>query len=249
MTNNIAKLATAPSSTVSDKYVFLSTEQAHSVLADFGFYESRYKQSRGTGDSAGFQKHVSIFERATDEDEDGRFNLMLLNSHNGTSALRLEAGYFRILCENQLGSGDVGVRVSHRGSALDRFAEAIPLVLMQMESFKETKQLLRDKTMSHDAVFELAEFALMLRGVKREDLRVFMQVRNQQNMATSRRFGDRGDSAWHRFNVIQENMVKGCRVYMSNNKYQKLRPLTSAEKLLDFNNQLTAKTLELIRAA
>ena len=245
MTNNIAKLASSASPTVSDKSVFLSTEQAHSVLADFGFFESRYKQSKGSG----YQKHVSIFERDSDGDEDGRFNLMLLNSHNGTSALRLEAGYFRILCENQLGSGDVGVRVSHRGSALDRFAESIPLVLQQMESFKETKQLLRDKTMSHDAVFELAEFALMLRGVNGEDLREFLQVRNLQNMATSRRFGDRGDSAWHRFNVIQENMVKGCRVYMANNKYQKLRPLTSAEKLLDFNNQLTAKTLELIRAA
>ena len=244
MTNNIAKLATAPSSTVSDKYVFLSTEQAHSVLADFGFFESRYKQGKGSG----YQKHVSIFERATDTDEDGRFNLMLLNSHNGTSALRLEAGYFRILCENQLGSGDVGVRVSHRGNALDRFAQAIPLVLMQMESFKETKQLLRDKVLSHDAVFELAEFALMLRGVKQDELREFLKVRNQQNMATSRRFKDRGDSAWHRFNVIQENMVKGCRVF-HNDKYQKLRPLTSAEKLLDFNNQLTAKTLELVRAA
>ena len=243
--NTLAKLATAPASTVSDKYVFLSTEQAHSVLADFGFYESRYKQSKGSG----YQKHVSIFERSSDTDEDGRFNLMLLNSHNGTSALRLEAGYFRILCENQLGSGDVGVRVSHRGSALDRFAESIPLVLQQMQAFKETKQLLRDKVLSHDAVFELAEFALMLRGVNGEDLREFLHVRNLQNMATSRRFGDRGDSAWHRFNTVQENMVKGCRVYMSNNKYQKLRPLTSAEKLLDFNNQLTAKTLELVRAA
>ena len=241
----LAKLATAPASTVSDKYVFLSTEQAHSVLADFGFYESRYKQSKGSG----YQKHVSIFERNSDGDEDGRFNLMLLNSHNGTSALRLEAGYFRILCENQLGSGDVGVRVSHRGSALDRFAESIPLVLQQMESFKETKQLLRDKTMSHDAVFELAQFALMLRGVKQDELQEFYQVRNQQNMATSRRFKDRGDSAWHRFNVIQENMVKGCRVFQTNDKFQKLRPLTNAERLIDFNNQLTAKTLELIRAA
>jgi hypothetical protein len=245
----LAKLATAPASTVSDKYVFLSTEQAHSVLADFGFYESRYKQSRGTGDSAGFQKHVSIFERETDTDEDGRFNLMLLNSHNGTSALRLEAGYFRLLCENQLGSGDVGVRVSHRGSALDRFAEAVPLVLMQMESFKETKQLLRDKTLNTEAMLELAQFALMLRGVKQEELREFFQVRNQQNMLTRRRFGDSGQSAWHRFNVIQENMVKGCRVFQTNDKFQKLRPLTNAERLIDLNNQLTAKTLELVRAA
>jgi hypothetical protein len=243
----LAKLATTPDlNRVSENYVFLSTEQAHGVLADFGFTESRYKQSRGEG----FQKHVSIFERDSDGDEDGRFNLMLLNSHNGTSALRLEAGYFRILCENQLGSGDVGVRVSHRGSALDRFAESIPLVLQQMESFKETKQLLRDKTLNGEAVFELAQFALMLRGVKQDELREFYQVRNWQNMATSRRFKDRGDSAWHRFNVIQENMVKGCYIFATNDKNQKkLRPLTSAEKLLDLNNQLTTKTLELVRAA
>ena len=245
----LAKLATNAAPTVTDKYVFLSTEQAHSVLADFGFTESRYRQSKGTGENAGYQRHVSIFERETDTDEDGRFNLMLLNSHNGSSALRLEAGYFRLLCENQLGSGDVGVRVSHRGSALDRFAEAVPLVLQQMESFKETKQLLRDKTLNTEAMLELAQFALMLRGVKQEELREFFQVRNQQNMLTRRRFGDFGQSAWNVFNKVQENMVKGCRVFQTNDKFRKLKPLTNAERLIDLNNQLTAKTLELVRAA
>ena len=71
----------------------------------------------------------SMFSRTADCDEDGWFNLLLLNSHNGSSSIRLEAGYFRILCENQLGSGDVGTRIIHRGDAVAKFEQAVPLVL------------------------------------------------------------------------------------------------------------------------
>ena len=245
MTTTLAKLTTEPAPTVSPNYVFLSTAQAHAVLADFGFFESRYKQGKGTG----YQKHVSIFERETDSDEDGRFNLMLLNSHNGTSSLRLEAGYFRVLCENQLVHGKVGVRIQHRGQALDRFAEAIPFVLQQMQAFKETKTLLRDKVMDDDARFELANFALQIRGVNTDGLDELSTLRNQQNILTSRRSQDRGPSAWHRFNVVQENIIKGgVRLYQGEN-YRMLRPITAAERLLDINQRLTEKAVELARAA
>ena len=245
MTTTLAKLTTEPAPTVSPNYVFLSTAQAHAVLADFGFFESRYKQGKGTG----YQKHVSIFERETDSDEDGRFNLMLLNSHNGTSSLRLEAGYFRVLCENQLVHGKVGVRIQHRGQALDRFAEAIPFVLQQMQAFKETKTLLRDKVMDDDARFELANFALQIRGVNTDGLDELSTLRNQQNILTSRRSQDRGPSAWHRFNVVQENIIKGgVRLYQGEH-YRMLRPITAAERLLDINQRLTEKAVELARSA
>jgi hypothetical protein len=245
MTPTLAKLQTQPSPIVGPNYVFLSTAQAHAVLADFGFLESRYKQGKGTG----YQKHVSIFERETDSDEDGRFNLMLLNSHNGTSSLRLEAGYFRILCENQLVHGKVGVRIPHRGQALDRFAEAIPLVLQQMQAFKETKALLRDKVLDGEAQLALADYALQVRGVVGFDSDDHSFMRNLQNVLTSRRSADRGPSAWHRFNVVQENIIKGgVRLYQGEN-YRMLRPITAAERLLDVNQRLTQKAVELARAA
>lgn len=242
----LAKNQTQPSPIVSSNYVFLSTAQAHAVLADFGFFESRYKQGKGTG----FQKHLSIFEReSADTDEDGRFNLMLLNSHNGTSSLRLEAGYFRILCENQLVHGKAGVRIAHRGQALDRFAEAIPLVLQQMQAFKETKALLRDKILDGEAQLELADYALQIRGVIGFDSDEQSFIRNLQNVLTSRRSQDRGPSAWHRFNVVQENIIKGgVRLYQGEH-YRMLRPITAAERLLDVNQRLTQKAVELARTA
>jgi hypothetical protein len=245
MQATLAKLQTQPSPIVGPNYVFLSTAQAHAVLADFGFFESRYKQSRGQG----YQKHVSIFERETDGDEDGRFNLMLLNSHNGTSSLRLEAGYFRVLCENQLVHGKVGVRIPHRGQALDRFAEAIPLVLQQMQAFKETKALLRDKVLDGDAQLQLADFALQVRGVVGFDSDDVSFMRNLQNVLTSRRSADRGPSAWHRFNVVQENIIKGGVRLFQGEHYRMLRPITAAERLLDINHRLTQKAVELARAA
>ncbi len=56
---NLAKLAQGPATNrVSPDYIFLSTAQAHEVLADFGFTESKYRQGKGSG----FQKHLSIFD-------------------------------------------------------------------------------------------------------------------------------------------------------------------------------------------
>jgi hypothetical protein len=241
MTTTLAKLQTQPSPIVGPNYIFLSTEQAHEVLAEFGFFESRYRQGKGEG----YQKHLSIFERETDSDEDGRFNLLLLNSHNGTSSLRLEAGYFRVLCENQLVHGKVGVRIPHRGQALDRFAEAIPLVLTQMQQFKETKARLRDKVLDGEAQLELAYFALQVRGLDTDGLDERSAIRNQQNILTSRRSQDRGPSAWHRFNVVQENIIKGgVRLYQGEH-YKMLRPITAAKRLLDVNQRLTEKALQL----
>lgn len=256
MTTTLAKNATAASNTVGESYRFLSTQQAHEVLADFGFIESRYRQSKATRE-VGFQKHISIFERDTDKDEDGHFNLLMLNSHDGTSSLRLEAGYFRILCENQLGSGDVGVRITHRGDALTRFADSIPLVIQQMELFKEVKALLRDKTLTADARFELAKLALQLRNVDVSRLDEFQTLRNQQNMLTRRRYEDTGNNAWKVFNAVQENTVKGgVRLYQNagtveapKDVLRRIRPITAADKLLDINQRLTEKAVELARIA
>lgn len=253
----LAKFATTSSTNVSENYTFLSTEAAHAVLADFGFFESRYRQSKTPQHNQGFQRHISIFERETDADEDGRFNLLLLNSHDGTSSLRLEAGYFRLICENQLGSGDVGARIIHRGDVIGKFANTVPLVINQMETFKEVKALLRDKVLSYDAQAVLARLALELRGVKLDTLDVWQTERNMLNILSCRRSSDRGNNAWRIFNAVQENVVKGgVRLYQNKGTVEapkdvlrKLRPLSNVERTLDANNELTECVIQLAHAA
>lgn len=234
----LAKFATNASTKVSDKYSFASTAQIHELLADYGFHESRYKQ-RATG--GGFQRHISILNRAQDADEQGAFNLLLLNSHDGTSSVRLEAGYFRILCENQIGAGQVGIRVRHSGDVLSKIELAIPSVLNQMDNLRQLRELLLSQTLSYDQCVQLVERALELRGIPTTG-------QNMSRMATPRRY-EGGSTAWETFNVIQENTVRGG-VRLENNagKLRKLRPINEASRLVQVNNDLTATVRELLAA-
>lgn len=233
----LAKFATTASTKVSDKYSFASTAQIHELLADYGFHESRYRQRAG----AGYQRHISILNRAQDADEQGAFNLLLLNSHDGTSSVRLEAGYFRILCENQIGAGQVGVRVRHSGDVLSKIELAIPSVLNQMDQLKHLRELLLSQRLSYDQCVQLIQRALELRGVP-------VTGQNMSRMASQRRH--EGEvSAWSQFNIIQENTVRGgVRLETAAGKIRKLRPIGEASRLVQVNNDLTATVRELLAA-
>ena len=233
---------------VSDKYQFISTEQVHAVLNDFGFQESRYREGRNV---TGYQRHLSIFNRAQDVDEQGGFNLLLLNSHDGTSSLRLEAGYFRMLCENQLGHGDVGVRVSHRGNALEKLELAIPQVLLQMEDFKRIKDLLRGKVLSREQMLDFALKALATR-VDLSTLDEYQTSMNLHSILHSRRYADGGDGAWEVYNRVQENVIKGGIRLITNtgtlecpkDTRRKIRGITGIDKLVETNKTLTQAIIQ-----
>ena len=168
-----------------------------------------------------------------------------MNSHNGTSSLHLEAGYFRVLCENQLGHGDVGIKVRHTGDVLGKLERAIPQVLAQMEDFKTLQAMLQGRTLSNEQAIALIEKALELRGLP-------STTWNRDGFSYTRRNeGER--NSWMQFNVVQENMVRGGRSMQVETKdghidVRKLRALTSADRLLNANRELTATVRQLIAA-
>lgn len=242
-----AKHTTTAAPDLSPKYSVIQTTKVYELLADYGFREDKYRQSRERNrEREAFSKHVSILQRDQDCDQHGGFNLLLVNSHNGTSALHLEAGYFRILCENQLGHGDVGVRIRHTGDVLSKIERAIPQVLAQMDDFKALQALLRDRLLSPDQLRDLMRKALELRGLPDTNFNMEQIGRLRRNEGNIR--------AWEQFNVIQENMVRGGVRFHAPDKdgllvLRRLRALTSADRLLNANRELTATVRELCRAA
>jgi len=242
-----AKHTTTAAPDLSPKYSVIQTTKVYELLADYGFREDRYRQARERRiEREAYSKHVSILQREQDCDQHGGFNLLLVNSHNGTSALHLEAGYFRLLCENQLGHGDVGIRVRHTGDVLGKLERAIPQVLAQMDDFKALYFLLKDTVLYTDRIDVLIRKALELRGLP------FTQHNRLQFGSLRRNEGEM--SAWAQFNVIQENMVRGGMQVHAEDKdglcvFRKLRALTSADRLLNANRELTATVRELCRAA
>lgn len=241
-----AKHTTTAAPDLSPKYSVIQTTKVYELLSDYGFREDKYRQSRERNrEREAFSKHVSILQREQDCDGHGGFNLLLVNSHNGTSSLHLEAGYFRVLCENQLGHGDVGIKVRHTGDVLAKLERAIPQVLQQMDDFKALYFLLRDQTLSTEQGTELVKKALELRGLPFNHWNVMQFARLRRNEGEM--------SAWAQFNVVQENMVRGGhRVQFVDKSGQlelrKLRALTSADRLLNANRELTKTVKQLIAA-
>jgi hypothetical protein len=242
-----AKHTTTAAPDLSPKYSVIQTTKVYELLADYGFREDKYRQSRERNrEREAFSKHVSILQRDQDCDQHGGFNLLLVNSHNGTSSLHLEAGYFRVLCENQLGHGDLGIKVRHTGDVLAKLERAIPQVLAQMEDFKQLQAMLQGRTLSNEQAIALIEKALELRGLP-------STTHNRGTFSYTRRNeGER--NAWMQYNVIQENMVRGGMQVHAEDKdglcvFRKLRALSSADRLLNANRELTATVRELCRAA
>jgi hypothetical protein len=247
----------SPIADLSNRYQHVDTMRIHDVLRDHGFVERDYHESRvRKQERIGYQKHFSIFNRPDLTDGSaGAFNVMLFNSHDGTTAVRLDMGYFRIACENQLVHSKIGVRVAHQGDVLGKLNDRLPLLLKQFEDFRAIKDQLDKVILDWDQLDRLAMVGLQLRGLAGADAFTqehadYIRTNNIQTILRARRHADAGGSAWAVLNRIQETVIKGSPIeYVSENKrgdlqWRRLRPVTEPGKLVRYNQALMSEVID-----
>ena len=79
-------------------------------------------------DRRDFTKHMIRFRHAGQINARGEANeIILLNSHDGTSSYQMLAGMFRFVCSNGLVCGDTvaDVRVPHKGDVTAQVVEGL----------------------------------------------------------------------------------------------------------------------------
>src|SRR5438270_9258802 len=114
--------AERPWDTMSAKYRFFPTVHVVEGLMQHGFLPVRAQQSRtrieGKGD---FTKHLLRFRHASMADSAVSSTvpeIVLINSHDGSSAYHLSLGLYRVVCLNGLvvkSAGIEDIRVRHSG--------------------------------------------------------------------------------------------------------------------------------------
>src|SRR6201982_730918 len=97
--------ASQPIEGVSDKYIFLPTSSILQGMRENGWVPVRAEeQSVRTEARRGFQKHVVRFARVEHlqswEKKQARPEVVLVNSHDKSSAYQLHCGLFRLVCTN-----------------------------------------------------------------------------------------------------------------------------------------------------
>ena len=212
---------------VSNRYAFIPTANVVEAMMSEGWGVRQASQSfTRRDDHKGYQKHMIRFTRMSDLDKlaqiqnDGRHvvnyqnplaemvEVVLTNSHDGTSTYQLHAGIFRLVCSNGLVVADAtfnAMRVRHTGDANEivgasyEILEGAGNIMGAVDAMKqveltpaEQSQFALGGAMARYGFNTLAEcpvdFPRLLQTNRREDA---------------------SPTLWNTYNTVQENLMKG----------------------------------------
>jgi len=190
-----------------ERYSFIPTIQVLDGLRDNGFQPYEVRQTRVR--DASKREHTKHVVRLRHPDavstQDEVPEIILLNSHDGSSSYQLLAGFFRFVCSNGLIAGDVlnDVRVRHSGNVVDNVIEGSFTVLENVETAAARIEQYKATELTPHEQHAFAAAALQLRWEPEETPIIPAKV------LQPRRWEDRSDSLWTTFNRVQENLLQG----------------------------------------
>lgn len=226
--------------TLSEKYKLAKTSEIVKRIEGLGFTMDKFVAMKvKKKERQGFQKHRAIFTsplmKAT---TDGVPQLLLTNSHDGTSSVVLQLGFFRYVCSNGLVVGSnliEPVRIRHSGNDFDdRLIVAINFIVAQAEKLTQSIEKLKGKMLS----------SAEIRAFQREALqnRLGSDVKIEDFNLPINRDEDKAQDLFTVMNVIQENLIRGgARVIIEQDGKRKDRAIRRVNSLVsqtDINTML-----------
>jgi hypothetical protein len=227
--------AERPWETMSEKYRFFPTVHVVEGLIAQGFLPVRAQQSRSRiPGKQDYTKHLLRFRHASQVEsakERTVPEIMLTNSHDGTSAYTLSLGLYRVVCTNGLvvksaGIEDIRVRHSGRDTLIQeviegsyRIIEEAPKALAQVETWQQLQLSPPEQAILAEAALELRDSTLAVQPTA---------------VLLARRWED-GDAhhprdLWRTMNVTQENLIRGgVRGENTQGQTRRLRGITSVD--------------------
>jgi hypothetical protein len=232
--------AEEPHHSRSHRYGYIPTSQVLAGLRKEGFQPFFACQTRvKIADKAPFTKHMLRLRHASQiggADATEANEIILINSHDGSSAYQMLAGVFRFICTNGLICGDeVGdIRVPHRGDVVGRVIEGAYTVLDEFKRIDDNRQTMKEIPLTPPEQTLFARAAL----VERFGEDKAPPVTTDQVLAPER-WEDRGSDLWTVFNRTQEHLVRGgLRAHTANNRRTRTRAVTGIDQNVKLNRGL-----------
>jgi len=210
--------ATGGSEHTSSRYGFIPTIEVVRGLSKSGFHPVLATQSRTRiPGRQEFVKHIMRLRHETCLEKGGIVpEIVLVNSHDGTTSYQLRAGIYRLVCANGMIVGDEMFcrRVKHQGDVVERVVEAandlIDLVPISMHTATHWQGVGLNK--QQQVVFAQAAMALKWDKDENDEFPL-----TPDEILDPRRSADTKNDLWTTFNVIQENMIRGGIRYRTDN--------------------------------
>lgn len=195
-------------------YGFVNTQDVLGAFQNAGWkpVNTQFGRVRDV-ERSGFQKHLIRLENEAfpaieglSNDNHSKPQLVVLNSHDGTTSLQILWGVIRIACLNGIiaGTGLNGVRLVHSKSVVDKLPNGIQYMLDNFSVFQNQITALSNKTFSAAAK---EEFVKRVFDARLSNVGDITKVRYE--MPTLQRFQDKGEDAYTIFNRLQETLMRG----------------------------------------
>jgi hypothetical protein len=229
-----------------NKYQPITTQYLIDLLVENGFEVRNVQASRVRQSSKdGFQRHiVRVGHPDFQLSLDGLTpEIVIINSHDGSSSLRIMLGLYRMVCANGLiaGTSYSDYRVRHIGNNVEsKVLQSLHAVQDQLPKLVE--QIQRFQSLRLDTTQEKL-FAQYVADYMLKDKTDIYKVYADSLVETIRRDADAHDDLFTILNRVQENAMHGTLVYDQLKyidagfeiKTKRLRPIRAIDKQVKLN--------------
>ena len=228
----------------SAKYTHLPTSQVIEYMRQADFVPVHAVETKARKEhKRGFQKHMLRFrhEGRNALVGDSLPEIVVINSHDGSTGLQLWSGVFRMVCSNGMvvASETYGkISLPHRGDLQGKVIDASYKVIDNAKKALVGVQEWSKIEMSRMDQLDFAAAALITRY---DDLKA-SPVRPQEILQVNR-IEDQGSDLWTIFNVVQENLTRGGiggikKLDNGRYGYRSVRPVRGVGRNVELNADL-----------
>ena len=222
--------ASHAATTTSKHYGFVSSRAIIENLQSLGFEPRKIEIQRVNKiERQGFQKHIVRMRHSQlmPSVVGSEFpEIVLINSHDGLSSLKMMLGMFRLLCSNGLVSGSVHdeIKFMHRKVNVESINQGILNLANNAGRITECVARMKSRDLTDSERNDFIHQAAMLRYDEPKQIQL-------DSLNRLRRYDDQGNNLWNTFNRVQENLTQGRR-------YSGVRRITSPSADIEINRGL-----------
>lgn len=216
----------------SNKYKTITTNSLIDSLVLKGWTVRQVQKSRVLKSREGYQKHLARLQHPEFQvDSKGILpEIVIVNSHDGESSLKVMLGLYRLVCSNGLIAGFTAASrsIRHLGDASSKALIAVNYVQSQASNMFDEVQRMSSTTVNSKAshAFRLRVGEILNRDVSEDILR-------------PRRIADSEPNMFNLFNTVQENIMHGLYTYrLEDLNVQRARVIKSIDRNVELNMSL-----------
>jgi hypothetical protein len=227
--------STSASPKMSDKYVFVPTED---ILENFQREGWEIASAKQTGRGMYGVHEIRLRNGELPKVGDTLVEAIIRNSHNGMTTLGVSAGLHRLVCSNGLTVPTAlaeSFNVRHQRFDLDDVKRLTESFAGKLPKIEGSVNRMMEREMTTDEKIDFVRKSAEIRFSKEKVLNDLEIV----GLLTPNRVEDEGDDMWKVFNVVQEKFVRGGVGYSSpNGRRTKLRGLQNIMAVNQVNTKL-----------